>query len=87
MVCEKGEFKVSGRKFFFNGYYKILGNDDKDKLFFNLKENDFIKLEKLESNVYVIELLVCYLEVSLIKVLESLGIGRFSIYVLMIFFL
>ncbi len=80
VACEKGEFKASGRKRLFDGYYKILGNDDKDKLLPNLKENDPIKLEKLESNAHVTEPPARYSEASLIKVLESLGIGRPSTY-------
>ncbi|WQW31083.1 type I DNA topoisomerase [Helicobacter pylori] len=80
VACEKGEFKASGRKLLFDGYYKILGNDDKDKLLPNLKENDPIKLKKLESNAHVTEPPARYSEASLIKVLESLGIGRPSTY-------
>ncbi|GAA8927283.1 type I DNA topoisomerase [Helicobacter pylori] len=80
VACEKGEFKASGRKLLFDGYYKILGNDDKDKLLPDLKENDHIKLEKLESNAHVTEPPARYSEASLIKVLESLGIGRPSTY-------
>ncbi|WRA91058.1 type I DNA topoisomerase [Helicobacter pylori] len=80
VACEKGEFKASGRKLLFDGYYKILGNDDKDKLLPNLKENGPIKLEKLESNAHVTEPPARYSEASLIKVLESLGIGRPSTY-------
>lgn len=80
VACEKGEFKANGRKLLFDGYYKILGNDDKDKLLPNLKENDPIKLEKLESNAHVTEPPAHYSEASLIKVLESLGIGRPSTY-------
>ncbi len=80
VACEKGEFKASGRKLLFDGYYKILGNDDKDKLLPNLKENDPIKLEKLESNAHITEPPARYSEASLIKVLESLGIGRPSTY-------
>ncbi len=80
VACEKGEFKASGRKLLFDGYYKVLGNDDKDKLLPNLKENDPIKLEKLESNAHVTEPPARYSEASLIKVLESLGIGRPSTY-------
>ncbi|PDW37735.1 type I DNA topoisomerase [Helicobacter pylori] len=80
VACEKGEFKANGRKLLFDGYYKILGNDDKDKLLPNLKEDDPIKLEKLESNAHVTEPPARYSEASLIKVLESLGIGRPSTY-------
>ncbi len=87
VACEKGEFKANGRKLLFDGYYKILGNDDKDKLLPNLKENDPIKLEKLESNAHVTEPPARYSEASLIKVLESLGIGRPSTYAPTIFLL
>ncbi|GAA8511298.1 type I DNA topoisomerase [Helicobacter pylori] len=80
VACEKGEFKANGRKLLFDGYYKILGNDDKDKLLPDLKENDPIKLKKLESNAHVTEPPARYSEASLIKVLESLGIGRPSTY-------
>ncbi|WP_033122603.1 type I DNA topoisomerase [Helicobacter pylori] len=80
VACEKGKFKANGRKLLFDGYYKILGNDNKDKLLPNLKENDPIKLEKLESNAHVTEPPARYSEASLIKVLESLGIGRPSTY-------
>ncbi|GAA9285888.1 type I DNA topoisomerase [Helicobacter pylori] len=80
VACEKGEFKANGRKLLFDGHYKILGNDDKDKLLPNLKENDPIKLEKLDSNAHVTEPPARYSEASLIKVLESLGIGRPSTY-------
>ncbi|GAA8288539.1 type I DNA topoisomerase [Helicobacter pylori] len=80
VACEKSEFKANGRKLLFDGYYKILGNDDKDKLLPNLKENDPIKLEKLESNAHVTEPPARYSEASLIKVLENLGIGRPSTY-------
>ncbi|GAA7516994.1 type I DNA topoisomerase [Helicobacter pylori] len=80
VACEKGEFKASGRKLLFDGYYKILGNEDKDKLLPDLKENDPIKLEKLESNAHVTEPPARYSEASLIRVLESLGIGRPSTY-------
>ncbi|GAA7717923.1 type I DNA topoisomerase [Helicobacter pylori] len=80
VACEKGEFKANGRKLLFDGYYKILGNEDKDKLLPDLKENDPIKLEKLESNAHVTEPPARYSEASLIKVLESLGIGRPSTY-------
>ncbi|WP_104748303.1 type I DNA topoisomerase [Helicobacter cetorum] len=80
LTCEKGEFKANGRKLLFDGYYKILGNDDKDKLLPNLKENDPIKLEKLDNNTHVTEPPARYSEASLIKVLESLGIGRPSTY-------
>ncbi|AFI03645.1 type I DNA topoisomerase [Helicobacter cetorum] len=80
LACEKGEFKANGRKLLFDGYYRILGNDDKDKLLPNLKENDPIKLEKLDNNTHVTEPPARYSEASLIKVLESLGIGRPSTY-------
>ncbi|MFG5109121.1 DNA topoisomerase, partial [Campylobacter lari] len=47
-VGEDGIFKASGRKLVFDGFYKILGNEDKDKLLPDLKENEVAKLQKIE---------------------------------------
>ncbi|PAF49958.1 DNA topoisomerase I [Helicobacter sp. 12S02232-10] len=79
-VCDKGEFKASGRKLIFDGYYKLLGNDDKDKLLPDLLPGSNIKLENIQSNKHTTEPPARYSEASLIKTLESLGIGRPSTY-------
>ncbi|PAF51525.1 type I DNA topoisomerase [Helicobacter sp. 13S00477-4] len=79
-VCDKGEFKASGRRLIFEGYYKILGDEDKDKLLPDLKSNTPIRLEKIQNNKHTTEPPPRYSEASLIKTLESLGIGRPSTY-------
>ena len=74
------KFKATGRKLIFDGFYKIMGSDDKDKLLPELKEGDDAKLSKLEANQHFTEPPPRYSEASLIKTLESLGIGRPSTY-------
>jgi len=80
IVHEKAILKVSGRKLIFDGFYKIIGNDDKDKLLPVLKEGDTIKLQSMEAKQHFTEPPARFSEASLIKVLESLGIGRPSTY-------
>lgn len=79
-VGEDGIFKASGRKLVFDGFYKILGNEDKDKLLPDLKENEVAKLQKIEVLKHTTQPPARYSEASLIKMLESLGIGRPSTY-------
>lgn len=79
-VCDMGEFKASGRKLVFDGYYKLLGDDEKDKLLPSLKTDSIIKLEKIQNNEHITEPPARFSEASLIKTLESLGIGRPSTY-------
>ncbi|PAF43967.1 type I DNA topoisomerase [Helicobacter sp. 11S02596-1] len=79
-VCDKGEFKANGRRLVFDGYYKILGDNDKDKLLPDLSPNTPIKLENIQNNKHTTEPPARYSEASLIKMLESLGIGRPSTY-------
>ena len=73
-------FKASGRKLLFDGFYKVLGNEDKDKLLPELNEGEEAKLTKIEANQHFTEPPSRYTEASLIKTLESLGIGRPSTY-------
>jgi DNA topoisomerase-1 len=77
---ENGTFKASGRKLLFDGFYRVMGYDDKDKLLPELKEGEEIPLEKLRANQHFTEPPPRYTEASLIKKLESLGIGRPSTY-------
>ncbi len=77
---ENAEYKVNGRKLTFDGFYKIMGNDDKDKLLPALKEGEAVKLESMKASQHFTEPPSRYSEASLIKVLESLGIGRPSTY-------
>ena len=73
-------FKASGRKLVFDGFYKVLGNEDKDKLLPELKEGQEAKLTKIEAHQHFTEPPSRFSEASLIKMLESLGIGRPSTY-------
>jgi len=79
-ASESGTFKASGRKLLFDGFYRVMGYDDKDKLLPELKEGEEIPLEKLTANQHFTEPPARYTEASLIKKLESLGIGRPSTY-------
>lgn len=72
--------KISGRKLIFDGFYRILGNEDKDKLLPNLKVGETLKLEKCDLSEHQTEPPARFSEASLIKTLESLGIGRPSTY-------
>lgn len=72
--------KISGRKLIFDGFYRILGNEDKDKLLPHLKVGEVLKLEKCDLSEHQTEPPARFSEASLIKTLESLGIGRPSTY-------
>ncbi|MRI84190.1 MAG: type I DNA topoisomerase [Nitratiruptor sp.] len=73
-------FKASGRKLLFDGFYRVLGTEDKDKLLPDLKEGEKAHLTRLEAHQHFTEPPPRYSEASLIKTLESLGIGRPSTY-------
>lgn len=77
---ESAEFKASGRKLLFDGFYKAYGDSDKDKLLPDLELNQKVELTKLDANQHFTEPPSRYSEASLIKKLESLGIGRPSTY-------
>ena len=77
---DSGEFKASGRKLLFDGFYRAYGVSDKDKLLPDLKLNQNIDLTKLDANQHFTEPPSRYSEASLIKKIESLGIGRPSTY-------
>jgi DNA topoisomerase-1 len=77
---EHGVFKATGRKLVFDGFYRVMGYDDRDKLLPELKEGEEVPLEKLTANQHFTEPPPRYTEASLIKTLESLGIGRPSTY-------
>lgn len=77
---KKTEFKISGRKVLFDGFYKVYGTSDKDKILPNLKVGDEMFLQKISSKQNFTEPPARYSEASLIKKLESLGIGRPSTY-------
>ncbi|BCD62982.1 DNA topoisomerase I [Nitratiruptor sp. YY08-26] len=73
-------FKASGRRLLFDGFYKVLGNQDKDKILPELKEKEKVELTKIEAQQHFTEPPSRYSEASLIKTLEQLGIGRPSTY-------
>ena len=79
-ASEDGVFKATGRKLVFDGFYRVMGYDEKDKLLPELKEGEEAELEKLTANQHFTEPPPRYTEASLIKKLESLGIGRPSTY-------
>jgi len=80
VASEKGEFKISGRKVLFDGFYKVYGELDKDKILPNLKKGDEISLQSIKSTQNFTEPPSRYSEAGLVKKLESLGIGRPSTY-------
>ncbi|ALF48285.1 DNA topoisomerase I [Campylobacter concisus] len=80
VVSEKGEFKISGRKVIFDGFYKVYGELDKDKILPNLKKGDEMSLQSIKSTQNFTEPPSRYSEAGLVKKLESLGIGRPSTY-------
>jgi len=77
---KSSKFRATGRKLIFDGFYKVWGNSDKDKLLPELKKDQEVELTKLEANQHFTEPPSRYSEASLIKKLETLGIGRPSTY-------
>ena len=77
---ESSKFKASGRKLVFDGFYRVMGAGDKDKLLPDLALNQEVELSKLDANQHFTEPPARYSEASLIKMLESLEIGRPSTY-------
>ncbi len=77
---ESSEFKANGRKLVFDGFYKVVGADDKDKLLPTLKEGEKADLTSLKTEQHFTEPPSRYSEASLIKKLEAEGIGRPSTY-------
>ncbi len=77
---QKSIFKATGKRLVFDGFYKVVGYSEKDKLLPPLNEGNSAKLEKIEAKQHFTEPPPRYNEASLIKKLESLGIGRPSTY-------
>ncbi len=76
----RANYKATGRKLLFNGFYILEGTDDKDKLLPTLTKGDSIPLEHITPTQHFTEPPSRYSEASLIKKLESEGIGRPSTY-------
>ncbi len=72
--------KASGSKLVFDGFYRVLGNEGKDKLLPLLEVGSAMQLEKCKEQEHETEPPARFSEASLIKTLESLGIGRPSTY-------
>jgi len=77
---EKCTFKASGRKLLFDGFYKVTGYSEKDKLLPELEKGQAVSLDDIKAEQHFTEPPARYNEASLIKKLESLGIGRPSTY-------
>jgi DNA topoisomerase-1 len=77
---ESAEYKATGRKLIFDGFYRVLGTDDKDKLLPALEQGQSIAIEKIKPTQHFTEPPSRYSEASLIKKLEAEGIGRPSTY-------
>lgn len=71
---------LSGRRLTFAGFYKVLGDNDKDKILPPLKKGQTLELQKAQEQEKHTEPPAHFSEASLIKELESLGIGRPSTY-------
>ncbi len=77
---DSAEYKATGRKLLFDGFYRVLGTDDKDKLLPPLQEGQPIEIESVKPTQHFTEPPSRYSEASLIKKLEAEGIGRPSTY-------
>lgn len=77
---DKSVFKANGRKLLFDGFYKVTGYTEKDKLLPELTKGERISLDDIKQEQHFTEPPARYNEASLIKKLESLGIGRPSTY-------
>jgi DNA topoisomerase-1 len=77
---DKCTFKASGRKLLFDGFYKVTGYTEKDKLLPELTPAQAVTMDSIKQEQHFTEPPARYNEASLIKKLESLGIGRPSTY-------
>lgn len=73
-------FKISERRVLFEGFYKVYGDMDKDKILPEFKKAEVLKTQKLSMSNHFTEPPSRYSEAGLVKKLESLGIGRPSTY-------
>ena len=82
-IIIKGEncgFKLLGKKVTFDGFYRVYGDMDKDKILPPLKIDDNMSIQSIKSTKHTTEPPSRYSEAGLVKKLESLGIGRPSTY-------
>jgi len=73
-------FKASGRKLLFDGFYRVTGYHEKDRLLPDLEQGLTVSMDKIVPEQHFTEPPPRYNEASLIKKLESMGIGRPSTY-------
>ena len=76
----ENEYRASGRKLLFDGFYAVTGTEDKDKLLPTLKEGESAEIQSIKSVQHFTEPPARYSEASLIKKLEAEGVGRPSTY-------
>jgi len=76
----KALFKSQGKKMLFDGFYRVLGYNDKDTILPKLEEGQEVKLDNIKAKKHQTEPPARYSEASLIKELEKRGIGRPSTY-------
>ncbi len=76
----ENEYRASGRKLIFDGFYAVTGAEDKDKLLPVLNEGDKAEIQSIKPEQHFTEPPARYSEASLIKKLESEGVGRPSTY-------
>jgi len=76
----ENEYRASGRKLIFDGFYAVTGTEDKDKLLPSLKEGDKAEIQSIKPEQHFTEPPSRYSEASLIKKLEAEGVGRPSTY-------
>ncbi|MBT5935828.1 type I DNA topoisomerase [Sulfurimonas sp.] len=77
---EENEYRASGRKLIFDGFYAVTGAEDKDKLLPVLTKGDKAEIQSIKPEQHFTEPPARYSEASLIKKLESEGVGRPSTY-------
>jgi DNA topoisomerase-1 len=77
---KENEFRASGRKLTFDGFYALTGAEDKDKLLPVLKEGEKAEIQSLKPTQNFTEPPPRYSEAALIKKLEAEGVGRPSTY-------
>ena len=77
---ERSVFKATGRKMLFDGFYRVTGYNERDRLLPELSQGQAVTLDTIKAEQHFTEPPPRYNEASLIKKLESLGIGRPSTY-------
>ncbi len=77
---QKSKFKATGKRLIFDGFYRVLGYGDKDRSVPKLELKSQALLTKIDKKQHHTEPPPRYTEASLIRRLETLGIGRPSTY-------